>query len=338
MKIGNDIVSWYQTYGRNLPWRDTRNPYHIWIAEVVLQQTRIAQGEKYYYRFIERFPDVHSLASAEQDEVLKYWEGLGYYSRARNLHAAAQYIVAELSGEMPDHYSELLKLKGIGPYTARAIGSFAFDNPTGVIDGNVLRVMSRVLGDFSPVDDPRTRKKFQVIIDEWVSGVDSRAFNHGIMDIGSTLCTPRKPACMVCPLNGTCDAHAAGTTHLLPHKQKKLKRKTRYFDFFLVYNEVGEIAIRKRPETGLWGGLWEIPNLESDLENWQAQKSDWEGRFRGELKHVFTHFDMMIHVYESTADNLPKSAAGQFISPDKIPIFAFSKAVLKIFSTWRNTD
>ncbi|MEL6653623.1 MAG: A/G-specific adenine glycosylase, partial [Bacteroidota bacterium] len=234
MSIGQAIVDWYEKNGRDLPWRETRDPYPIWISEIILQQTRIATGIAYYHRFLERFPDLPTLAAAEQDEVLKYWEGLGYYSRARNLHAAAQQLMNEYDGVFPDHYSELLKLKGIGAYTARAIGSFAFDNPTGVIDCNVLRVMSRVLNDFSPIDVPATRKQFQQIIDKWVAEVPSPPFNQGIMDIGSTICTPTKPACLICPLLSHCEGYQQGSLHLLPRKAKKLKRKDRYFHFYLI--------------------------------------------------------------------------------------------------------
>jgi A/G-specific adenine glycosylase len=321
-----------------MAWRETRDPYRIWIAEVILQQTRIAQGEQYFYRFVDRFPDVRSLAIAEQDEVLKYWEGLGYYSRARNLHTAAKQIVEAWDGHMPDHYSEWMRLKGIGPYTARAIGSFAFGNATGVIDGNVMRVITRFLGDFSPVNTSATRNKLQETVDSWVQGVDSRAFNHGMMDLGSTVCTPTQPACMICPLVEGCVARKEGAIHLLPHKQKQLVRKTRYFDFFLVMNPRGEIAVRKRPDKGIWGGLWEIPNLETTPEAWQQRHPHWNGTYAGEMKHVFTHFDMQIHVYAAAAGDVPAEAVEQFISTDKISIFAFSKAVLKIFEKWLNMD
>ena len=321
-----------------MAWRETRDPYRIWIAEVILQQTRIAQGEQYFYRFVERFPDVASLAAATQEEVLKYWEGLGYYSRARNLHAAARHIIDALGGHMPGHYSEWMQLKGIGPYTARAIGSFAYGDATGVIDGNVMRVMSRFLGDSSPVDAGTTRKKFQETIDAWVQGVDSRAFNHGIMDLGSVVCMPTQPACPLCPLVEGCAARREGAIHLLPHKQKRNTRKVRYFDFFLVRNAAGEIAVRKRPEKGIWGGLWEIPNLEMPIEVWQQQRPAWKAGYRGEMKHVFTHFDMQIHIYAASDVDVPGNLADQFISTDKISIFAFSKAVLKIFEKWLNTD
>ncbi|MEO1448007.1 MAG: A/G-specific adenine glycosylase, partial [Bacteroidota bacterium] len=251
--FGKRIVQWYEAHGRDLPWRDTFDPYHIWIAEVVLQQTRIEQGVGYYYRFVERFPDVATLAAASQDEVLKYWEGLGYYSRARNLHAGAQQIMEEFEGKFPDDYKQWLKVKGVGPYTARAIGSFAFGNATGVIDGNVLRVMSRVLADERPIDDPKTRKAFQAEIDTWVASVDSRPFNHGIMDIGATICTPTKPGCLLCPLVDICQGYARGMTQLLPKKRPKKARPVRHFHFYFIENGQQEILIRRRPEKGLWG-------------------------------------------------------------------------------------
>lgn len=331
MSIGKIIVDWYEISGRDLPWRETKNPYYIWISEVILQQTRISQGIEYYYRFIERFSDVFQLAEAEQDEVLKYWEGLGYYSRARNLHAAAKQIVNELGGEFPKHHTELIKLKGIGPYTSRAIGSFAFGNETGVIDGNVLRVMSRVLNDFSPIDQQRTRKSFQTIIDQWVRGVDSRHFNHGLMDIGSTICTPTQPGCMICPLEQECEGRKAGTLHILPRKEKKLKRKVVYLNFYLIVSPSGKFLIRQRPEKGIWGKLWEIPNEEVTEEIWTQRTAAPKSEYLMEFKHVLTHLDMMIHVFAIPAEESPQWNGAQFISKEKIPIFAFSKAVLNIF-------
>lgn len=335
MSIGQDIVDWYEINGRDLPWRKTRDPYPIWISEIVLQQTRIAQGIGYYERFLGRFPDLKTLAEAHQDEVLKYWEGLGYYSRARNLHAAAQQLMADYGGIFPDHYTELLKLKGVGPYTARAIGSFAFDNATGVIDGNVLRVMSRVLNDFSPIDVPATRKQFQLIIDKWVAPVPSSPFNQGIMDIGSTVCTPTKPACLICPLLAHCEAYKQGSIHLLPLKAKKLKRKSRYFHFYLIQNEASELIVRQRPAKGLWGGLWEIPNREIEKAAWDKKKDEEaDASYIGKLKHVFTHFDMHIQIFSLTRERSPQWANGKFIAATEIDDYAFAKAVLKIFDQY----
>jgi len=331
--FGEKVLEWYQHNGRFMPWRENRNPYYIWVAEIIFQQTRIAQGLDYYYRFVKRFPNVEELANAPLDEVLKYWEGLGYYSRARNLHTTAQYIVKELDGSFPSHYTELLKLKGIGPYTARAIGSFAFDNPVGVLDGNVLRVMSRMLGDFAPVNDQKTRKRLQSVIDTWVQGLDSRLFNHGMMDLGATVCTPTKPGCLICPLVEECVAYREGIIHLLPQKHKTLERKTRFYHFYLVFDELGQIAIRQRPQKGLWGGLWEIPNQEFEEKYWQNHTLA-EQEFCGNMKHVFTHFDMMIKVFKIQPYNFPEAGNYQFISIDKISNFAFSKAVLNIFDAY----
>lgn len=331
MSIGDKIVEWYQTHGRQLPWRDTYDPYQIWIAEVILQQTRIEQGVSYFYRFIERFPDVKALAEAKQDEVLKYWEGLGYYSRARNLHAAAGQFIEQHHGKFPETHTDLQQLKGIGPYTSRAISSFAFGESVGVIDGNVLRVMSRVLGDDSPINQQKTRKKFQLIVDKWVDGVDSRAFNHGIMDIGATICTPTKPGCMICPLVGNCVAYQKGLTQLLPYKEKKLKKKAVYLHYFLPDPTINKIPIRQRPEKGIWGGLWELPNEEVSYEMWKKKETSSGGRYLHGFKHILTHLDLHIQVFETK--NLVDNNWGelQFISKEEIPKFAFSKAVLKIF-------
>lgn len=335
MSIGQAIVDWYAINGRDLPWRHTRDPYPIWISEIILQQTRIAQGIGYYERFLGRFPNLKSLAEAHQDEVLKYWEGLGYYSRARNLHAAAQQLMENYNGIFPDHYSELLKLKGIGPYTARAIGSFAFDNATGVIDGNVLRVMSRVLNDFSPIDVPATRKAFQKIVDTWVAPVPSSPFNQGIMDVGSTICTPTKPACLICPLLPHCEGYQQGSIHLLPVKAKKLKRKDRYVHFYLIQNEAEELIVRQRPAKGLWGGLWEVPNREVGKAAWDDKRDEEaDASYIGSFKHVFTHIDMHIQVFALPRERSPQWANGQFISASQIDDYAFAKAVLKIFDKY----
>ena len=332
MAIGFKVTEWYKDAGRDLPWRETRNPYLIWIAEVILQQTRIEQGITYYYRFIERFPDVFSLAKAPLDDVLKHWEGLGYYSRARNLHAAAKTLAEELKGEFPTSYRDLIHLKGIGPYTARAISSFAFGESTGVLDGNVLRVVSRVLGDPSPINEQKNRKKFQETVDQWVAGVDSRTFNHAMMDLGSTICTPTKPGCLLCPLAADCVARQQGLESTLPIKSKKLKRKVRFFHFYVCKNKTGEIAIRQRPPSGLWGGLWEVPNGEVPQTQWKKQLAEAEATYHYSFKHVFTHFDMMANVFEIDEAHLPSSGDYTYISTEKIPIFAFSKAVLKLFN------
>lgn len=332
MTIGERIVQWYNENGRKMPWRETTDAYKIWISEVILQQTRVAQGENYYYRFVERFPNIATLANAEIDDVMKYWEGLGYYSRARNLHAAAQQLMNDYGGKFPENHEEIIKLKGLGPYSARAIGSFAFGNVTGVIDGNVLRVMSRVLNDFSPIDAPSTRSNFQIIIDKWVSKVESSPFNQGIMDIGSTICTPTQPACLLCPLEDICSARNEGSVTLLPIKGKKMERKTRYFHFYIVENEEGKIIIRRRPAKGIWGGLWEIPNEEVEKNLWDEKKSAYANtEYLHAFKHVFTHFDMELQAFQLAASDYQKAENEIFILKSEIDKYSFPKAILKIF-------
>lgn len=327
LSIAECIVTWFEANGRKLAFRETRDPYKIWVAEIVFQQTRLAQGMGHYERFVARFPDVQSLAAAAEDEVLKYWEGLGYYSRARNLHAAAKQVVSEMGGVLPSHYSALLALKGVGDYTARAIGAFAFGNEVGVIDGNVLRVMSRVLADFSPINEPKTRAKFQQITDSWVRGADARAFNNGIMDIGSTICTPTKPACLLCPLENHCEARKQGAVVLLPVKINTLQRKVRFFHFFIEENAAGECIIRRRPTDVFWGGLWEIPNEEVSEADWKTAEA---APLLGTLKHVFTHFDMHIAVFRRAAT----ATDAVFVTPTQVGDYAFSKAVLKVFAKY----
>ncbi len=341
------LLQWYAAEGRDLPWRQTRDPYKIWISEVILQQTRIDQGTSYYLRFIERFPTVQDLAAADTDTLMKYWEGLGYYSRARNLHHTAQVVAGELGGVFPPNYLDLLKLKGIGPYTARAIGSLAFDNVVGVLDGNVFRVLSRYLADFSPIDLPQTRDKFQAQLDLWIAKAVAETgdaqlpgkFNQAMMDLGATICTPRKTLCDACPLASGCQAFAKQLVEQLPVKSKKLQRKTVWFHFFLA-GEGGQLWVRRRPSTGLWPNLWEIPNLEIDEAAWQH--GDLDGyALLGAFKHVFTHLDMMIKVYQGSdlraldGQPLPQlSEPARVIAQAQVADYAFSRAVLKIFERY----
>ncbi|HEX2898612.1 MAG TPA: A/G-specific adenine glycosylase, partial [Bacteroidia bacterium] len=330
---------------RDLPWRLTRDPYKIWLSEVILQQTRIDQGLGYYLRFIERFPTVEALAESETDTLMKYWEGLGYYSRARNLHHTAKVIAQEHGGRFPDDYRELMKLKGIGPYTARAVGSLAFDNVTGVLDGNVFRVLSRYLGDFSPIDLPATRNAFQARLDLWIAEAtksqgDVRLpgkFNQAMMDLGAMVCTPRNPACGTCPLAADCIARARGTVAELPVKAKKLQRKTVWQHFYLVGVDDGNLWVQRRPAQGLWPNLWEIPNLEVAEQVWN-QGNEGDFHLLGAFKHVFTHLDMMIKVYAGEALPAGFSDNGgetlKSIPLGSIGEYAFSRAVLKIFERY----
>ena len=247
------ILEWYSENARDLPWRHTRDPYAVWLSEVILQQTRIAQGTAYWHRFLERFPTVTSLAEASEDEVLRLWEGLGYYSRARNLHAAARQVVA--LGRFPDTLEGIRGLKGIGDYTAAAIGSFCFGLPAAVVDGNVYRVLARYFGIATPVGSTEAKKEFTALAQRLLPG-DAASFNQGMMDFGALQCSPVNPACLTCPLQSSCNAFRTGRTTLLPVKKAPvpvLERRLAYY-----YVEWGDLTpIRRRGAGDIWQGLWE---------------------------------------------------------------------------------
>ena len=282
------ILRWFSTNRRDLPWRETKDPYAIWLSEIILQQTRIQQGQAYWARFMHRWPTVKTLAEATEDEVLREWQGLGYYSRARNLHTAAQQIVA--SGGFPTTFEGLRKLKGVGDYTAAAIASIAFDLPTAVVDGNVYRVLARYFGIDTPINTTEGKKTFTALAQDLLPHKQASAFNQAMMDFGAIQCTPQSPSCLSCPLAETCDALHSQRINQLPVKLKKLKIRERHFCYYYIrLQENGSmlIAIRRRPSGDIWQGLWEPLMLEdcSDLP-------DIRGTFtllRQNVKHVLTH-------------------------------------------------
>lgn len=273
MKFANTIISWFRENGRALPWRETKDPYAIWLSEIILQQTRIAQGWEYWERFMAQYPTVDLLAAASEDEVLKLWQGLGYYSRARNLHAAAKQIVA--LGKFPDTLDDIKALKGVGDYTAAAIGSFAFDIPAAVLDGNVYRVLARYFGIDTPINTTQGKKEFSALAQSLipVSSADKirphefdmelspiSAYNQGMMDFGAVQCTPQSPKCLLCPLAETCVALREGRVEEIPVKQKTLKIKTLYLSYIYIRCKGDSdvfTAIHRRGKGDIWQGLWE---------------------------------------------------------------------------------
>lgn len=290
MEFANTIISWFRENGRALPWRETRDPYAIWLSEIILQQTRIAQGWEYWERFMAQYPTVEDLAAAHEDEVLKLWQGLGYYSRARNLHTAAKQIVA--LGHFPDTLEGIKQLKGVGDYTAAAIGSFAFDIPAAVVDGNVYRVLARYFGIDTPINSTQGKKEFAALAqsllpsskasdflslssvsdsqsslssasDTLSSSSPVAAYNQAMMDFGAIQCTPQSPKCLLCPLAETCEAMRTNRVAELPVKQKTLKVKTRHLSYIYIRCK-GETAIHRRGEGDIWQGLWEPFNA-SDI-------------------------------------------------------------------------
>ncbi|MGB3775779.1 MAG: A/G-specific adenine glycosylase [Leeuwenhoekiella sp.] len=264
--LTNSLISWYLINKRDLPWRSTNDPYKIWLSEIILQQTRVEQGKPYYYNFIENYPDVESLATASEDDILKLWQGLGYYSRARNLHATAKKVHFELNGKFPDSYKELKALKGVGDYTASAIASFCYGEKAAVVDGNVYRVLSRIFGIATPIDTGAGQREFKALAQELIDEKDPALFNQAIMEFGAIQCKPKNPYCLHCPVNESCVAFRESKIEELPVKKGKTKVRDRYFNY-LVYNINGESTfLQQRKDKGIWRGLFEFPLLESEKE------------------------------------------------------------------------
>ena len=258
------IHYWYHQNKRALPWRQTSDPYKIWISEIILQQTKVDQGVKYYYRFLERFPTIKKLAEANEDEVLKIWQGLGYYSRARNLHFTARYINNELNGKFPADFESILQLKGIGPYTAAAIASFAYNLPCPALDGNVYRVLSRYFGIGTPIDSAKGKKEFYRLATELIPASNPGLHNQAMMEFGALQCTP-KPDCSRCPVAETCFVFRNNMVSHLPVIEKKTKQRNRYFDYYLI--EKGEfIYLEKRMGNDIWRNLYQFPLVETPDE------------------------------------------------------------------------
>ena len=248
-----------------MPWKGEKDPYKIWLSEIILQQTRVEQGLSYYTQFIKAFPDIHSLANAQDENVFKHWEGLGYYSRCRNLIHTARYISSNLEGRFPETYNDIMSLKGIGPYTASAISSFAFNLPYAVVDGNVFRVLSRVFGVSDPVDSSAGRKVFENLAQNLLDRNCPGEYNQAIMDFGATICKPLSPHCEKCPFNKDCFAYINGQVNHLPTKKKKIKIKKRWF-YFLVMEYKNEVAIHQRMEQDIWQQLFQFPLIETEIE------------------------------------------------------------------------
>ena len=293
----SDILSqWYAINKRDLPWRSTVNPYYIWLSEIILQQTRVNQGLPYYLKFIDAFPAVADLANADEDLVLKLWQGLGYYSRARNLQFSAKLILSEFGGNFPDNHADILKLKGVGSYTAAAILSFSFGLPFAVLDGNVIRVLSRVFGIQTPFDTTAGKKQFQKLAQELLDKKNPAEYNQAIMEFGALQCVPKSPKCNDCPIVNDCIAFNTNTVSLLPVKSKKLKVKSRFLHF-LVVNKNYEVLIGKR-NSGIWQGLYEFPFLEFDenLNEKSVLKSPlWINFFKDSVKQISSISEEYIH-------------------------------------------
>lgn len=336
-RFSGEIIKWYQENKRELPWRESSDPYLIWISEIILQQTRVAQGYDYFLRFMKRFPDVKTLAEADEDAVMKYWQGLGYYSRARNLHAAAK----SMNGEFPKTYEGVLALKGVGPYTAAAICSFAYHMPYAVVDGNVYRVLARYFAIDSAIDTPAGQKLFFALANELLPKSSPAVYNQAIMDFGALQCTPQNPNCMFCPLADSCSALSKGTALELPVKQHKTKTTNRYFNY--IYVRMGDYTfINKRTGNDIWKNLFELPLIETPAavseEEFLALPEFRKLFAHGEVpvvrsvcrdvKHVLSHRVIYANFYEVTLPEDALSFSGyQKIKAEELPGYAVSKLI-----------
>ena len=263
MNFSNILIKWYLQNKRDLPWRKTANPYHIWLSEIMLQQTRVAQGTPYFFAFTKEFPTVFDLANASEEQVLKLWQGLGYYSRARNLHKTAQYVANDLKGIFPGSYKDLLNLKGVGEYTAAAIASFSYNEPVPVVDGNVFRVLSRYFDIESDITLPATKKEFTALAQELMPKDTPAIFNQAIMEFGALQCVPKSPNCSVCVFTDSCLALQKKKVDVLPVKSKKTKVTNRFFNYLILEDVMGNTLIQKRTAKGIWHNLYEFPLLET---------------------------------------------------------------------------
>jgi A/G-specific adenine glycosylase len=264
MKFSNTLIYWYLQNNRELPWRKTNNPYFIWLSEIMLQQTRVAQGLSYYLKFTEAFPTVFHLAKADQSTVLKMWQGLGYYSRARNLHHTAKQIALDFNGTFPSTFKEIIKLKGIGDYTAAAIASICYNEPTAVVDGNVYRVLSRYFGIKTATNSTKGIKEFKTLAQSLIDITQPGTFNQAIMDFGALHCKPQNPLCKTCPFSDSCVAFEKELTKELPVKEKKIKVRKRYFNYLVVKTNDNKTILTERTGKGIWQGLYQFPLIESD--------------------------------------------------------------------------
>lgn len=298
MNFSAILTNWYLKNKRDLPWRNTSDPYKIWLSEIILQQTRVEQGLPYYLKFTQNYPDVKKLAKANEDEVMKLWQGLGYYSRARNLHFTAKEIATKHKGKFPSNYHEIRALKGVGDYTAAAIASFAYNLPYAVVDGNVMRVLSRYLGINEVIDSSKGKKKLAEAAQELLDVKNPAVYNQAIMEFGATYCVPAKPDCEKCPFNDSCEAFRLKKVNELPYKSKKTKITKRYFHYFIL-DYKGKTYLHKRKSGDIWQGLYEFPlhEAKSNLEFDELLKSQL-------LKDVAKHSKMRLIKTASTKKHI----------------------------------
>lgn len=337
------LIEWYGQNKRDLPWRREKDPYRIWLSEIILQQTQVSQGISYYLKFIQKYPTVPHLAKAKEDEVLKMWQGLGYYSRARNLHSTAKIISTQFGGHFPTQFEQIRALKGIGDYTAAAIASFAFDLSHAAVDGNVYRVLSRVFGISTPIDSGKGKKEYQLLANLMLNKKEPALHNQAIMEFGALFCRPQNPDCQNCIFRTRCSAHQSSRVSDLPVKLKKGKIKNRFFNYLIIVDDKGKILLNKRGENDIWQGLYEFTLIENNKEMSPRQlfasrdfkhrcPSDFEIVYTSEkYKHILTHQHLFSRFYvirtkKTHAPGLKKSTI------EKLDQYAFPRLIEKFLN------
>ena len=336
------IRIWFRQNSRDLPWRDTKNPYFIWLSEIILQQTRVNQGLNYYIKFTHQYPTVEDLAKADEQEVLKLWQGLGYYSRARNLHYAAKQVVNQHNGIFPHNYDQIRALKGVGDYTAAAIASFAFELPNAVVDGNVYRVLARYFNDDTPIDTSQGKKVFQAYANALIDSKHPAEHNQAIMEIGALVCTPKQPKCETCPLSESCQSFRKNTYLDLPVKNNKTKIRKRYFHYLIPADN--HYLIHQRTEKDVWQNLFQFPLIETDREIDTNELNQLiTGQFESLLstgeklyftKHILSHQ----HIHTSFWKIQPLKANiiqdGKFIRTEKFNDYPLPRVIDRFLETY----
>jgi A/G-specific adenine glycosylase len=347
-KFQEDLISWFKEEQRELPWRKDQDPYKVWVSEIMLQQTRVDTVIPYFNRFIDWFPTIDDLASANEDKVLKAWEGLGYYSRVRNLHAAVKEVKEKYNGQVPSTPKEISELKGVGPYTAGAILSIAYGKAEPAVDGNVMRVFSRILSIWEDIAKPSSRKVFEKAVRQLISHEEPSEFNQALMELGALICTPTSPSCLLCPVREHCQGFHEGVQEELPIKTKKTKQRNVQLATIILTDEQGRILIHKRPNNGLLANLWEFPNVEvhqSMVVDRDQLVSLYRESFNmnikvekaiGQLNHIFSHliWDITLYVGSIHSDYLPGSE-WQYVFIEEIENYAFPVPYQKMFKLYQ---
>lgn len=335
-----DLINWFQKEQRDLPWRLDQDPYKVWVSEIMLQQTKVDTVIPYFHNFVEKFPTPEALATAEEQEVLKAWEGLGYYSRARNLQTAVREVVDQYDGKVPDNEKELSALKGVGPYTKGAILSIAYGIPSPAVDGNVMRVLSRILMIEDDIAKPATRKIFEALIEQIISQKDPSSFNQGLMELGAIVCKPKSPSCLLCPVREHCRAFQEGKEQLLPIKSSKKKQKRIPYYALVIKDQKGRYLVQKRPDKGLLANLWQFPMVPADEVN-RNQLPQWFYHEYGldvafgtsveKIQHTFSHVIWDLEVITGHATNgMLEDEPSRFVEKEDLEELPFPVSHQKI--------